>query len=76
MGEGGTFSSQSDNTSQGSRKEERVWMWSPEDCDMQVVGLGKHDQKDDFMTLSLSFKFEENSMMVIVRRSPYKWTLL
>lgn len=58
VGEGGASSSQSDNNSQGNRKEERVW--SLKDCDMKVVGLGKRDQKDDFMTLSLSFQFEEN----------------
>ena len=75
VGEGGASSSQSDNTSQGSRKEERVW--SLKDCEMQVVGLGKRDQKDDFMTQVWKEPLPQSSwwvsMMVIVKRSLHKW---
>ena len=45
-------------------KEEREW--TLKDCTMEIASMGKKDPKDEFMTIDLIFKLEDDPTPKVV----------
>ena len=53
-----------------SDKEEREW--SLKDCTMEIASMGKKDSKDEFMTIDLIFKMDDDPTPKIVGKLRWK----